>query len=89
MRKKRSQYLRQLVGVRYCGIFNQEITSDLGVKEIIIITIIIIIMLKGLQMNDGKHKILYRRINNLIYKQKMWTGNTEMKFQLLKIDNEK
>ena len=46
-------------------------------------------MLKGLQMNDGKHKILYRRINNLIYKQKMWTGNTEMKFQLLKIDNEK
>ena len=88
MRKKRSQYLRQLVGVRYSGIFNQEITSDLGVKEIIIITIIII-MLKGLQMNDGKHKILYRRINNLIYKQKMWTGNTEMKFQLLKIDNEK
>ena len=88
MRKKRSQYLRQLVGVRCCGIFNQEITSDLGAKEIIIITIIII-MLKGLQMNDGKHKILYRRINNLIYKQKMWTGNTEMKFQLLKIDNEK
>ena len=31
------QYLRQLVGVRYCGIFYQEITLDLRVKETIII----------------------------------------------------
>ena len=33
------QYLRQLLGVRYCGIFYQEITSDMRVKEIIIIII--------------------------------------------------
>ena len=46
-KKKKLQYLRQLVGVGYCGLFYQEITSDLRVKEIIIIiittTIIIII----------------------------------------------
>ena len=34
------QYLRQLLGLRYCGIFYQEITSDMRVKEIIIIVII-------------------------------------------------
>ena len=37
--KKKLQYLRQLVGVRYCGIFYQEITLDLRVKETIIIII--------------------------------------------------
>ena len=42
-KKKKVQYQRQLVGVRYCGIFYQEIISDLRVKEIIIIIIIIII----------------------------------------------
>ena len=31
--EKRVQYLRQLVGVRYCGIFYQKITSDLRVKK--------------------------------------------------------
>ena len=37
-KKKKLQYLRQLVGVRYCSIFfNQETKSDLRVKEIIII----------------------------------------------------
>ena len=35
MRKKKLQYLRQLIGVRYCSIFYQEIISDLRVKEII------------------------------------------------------
>ena len=30
---KKLQYLRQLVGARYCGIFYQEITSDLRVKK--------------------------------------------------------
>ena len=45
MKKKRLQYLRQLVGVRYCGIFYQEITSDLRVKEIVIIILIIMIMM--------------------------------------------
>ena len=33
MKKKKPQYLRQLVGVRYCGIFYKEITSDLRVKK--------------------------------------------------------
>ena len=33
MKKKNPQYLRQLVGVRYCGIFYKEITSDLRVKK--------------------------------------------------------
>ena len=31
--KKKLQYLRQLVGVRHCGIFYQEITSELSVKK--------------------------------------------------------
>ena len=33
MKKKKPQYLRQLVGVRYCGIFYKEITSDLRAKR--------------------------------------------------------
>ena len=38
-KKKKLQYPRQLVGVRYCGVFFcQEITSDFRVKEIIIIS---------------------------------------------------
>ena len=33
MKKKKIQYLRQVVGVGYCGIFYQETTSDLRVKK--------------------------------------------------------
>ena len=43
--KKKLQYLRELLGVHCCGIFYQEITSDLRVKAIIIIIIIIIIVI--------------------------------------------
>ena len=42
--KKKLQYLRELLGVHCCGIFYQEITSDLRVKAIIIIIIIVIII---------------------------------------------
>ena len=51
--KKKLQYLRQLLDVRYCGIFYQEITSDLKAKQIIIIiiTIIIIIIITIIAIN--------------------------------------
>ena len=45
MKKKKPQYLRQLVGVLYCSIFYQDITLDLRVKEIIIIKMIMIIII--------------------------------------------
>ena len=41
MRKKKLHYLRQLVRVRYCRFFYQEITSDMRVKEIMTTKIII------------------------------------------------
>ena len=49
--KKKLQYLRQLLGVRYCRIFYQEITSDLRVKEIIIMMIIIMIIIITIAIN--------------------------------------
>ena len=35
--KKKLQYLRQLVGVSYCVIFYQEITSDLRVRLVVVV----------------------------------------------------
>ena len=35
--KKKLQYLRQLVGVCYCVIFYQEITSDLRVRLVVVV----------------------------------------------------
>ena len=35
--EKKLQYLRQLVGVCYCVIFYQEITSDLRVRLVVVV----------------------------------------------------
>ena len=56
-KKKKLQYLGQLVGVQYCGIFYQEITSDLRVKEmtLIIIMKIMAIMTKNIKLIINVH----------------------------------